>query len=375
MKVLYIGVYRDGTGWGQAAIDYILALDSVGVDVVCRPLKLNGRQVKLPERILQLERKDAAGVTAVIQHVLPQHMDYCGRVDRNVGLFASETSHFRTSCWAARLNCMDEVWAINRQQADACVESGVTRPVSVVPHATDITRFQRSHEPLDQLRPYREQGEFLFYTIGEMVRRKNLAGLLRAFHTEFDPSEPVRLVVKTDLPGMPRGELERHVAAFAGEIRRGLKLHGGQAESYKDEVFLLDRLTDDAVLRLHAACDCFATASYGEAWCIPAFDAMAMGKAPIAPDWGGFSDYLTASEGWPLPCREEPVFGANDSFQDLYAGDENWASVDLLAMRKAMRQAYSNRQLLGEKARNGTERAYCFSREAVGEKMASLLTR
>ena len=36
MKVLYFGHYKEGTGWAQAAIDYILALDSVGVDVVCR---------------------------------------------------------------------------------------------------------------------------------------------------------------------------------------------------------------------------------------------------------------------------------------------------------------------------------------------------
>ena len=44
MKVLYIGCYRDHTGWGQAAIDYILSMDSVGIDVVCRPLKLNQTQ-------------------------------------------------------------------------------------------------------------------------------------------------------------------------------------------------------------------------------------------------------------------------------------------------------------------------------------------
>jgi len=39
MKILYIGNYRDGTGYGQAAEDYILSLDSVGANVVCRPLK------------------------------------------------------------------------------------------------------------------------------------------------------------------------------------------------------------------------------------------------------------------------------------------------------------------------------------------------
>ena len=41
MKVLFIGCYRDGTGWAKAAGDYILAMDAAGIDVVCRPLKLN----------------------------------------------------------------------------------------------------------------------------------------------------------------------------------------------------------------------------------------------------------------------------------------------------------------------------------------------
>ena len=55
MKVLYIGCYREGTGWGQAAIDYILAMDSVGIDVVPRAVKLNNNQPELPQRILELE--------------------------------------------------------------------------------------------------------------------------------------------------------------------------------------------------------------------------------------------------------------------------------------------------------------------------------
>ena len=38
MKVLYIGHYKDGTGWGSAAIDNILALDAVGVKVVPRAI-------------------------------------------------------------------------------------------------------------------------------------------------------------------------------------------------------------------------------------------------------------------------------------------------------------------------------------------------
>ena len=40
MKVLYIGHYKEFGGWSQAAIDNILALDKIGVDVVCRNVTL-----------------------------------------------------------------------------------------------------------------------------------------------------------------------------------------------------------------------------------------------------------------------------------------------------------------------------------------------
>tara|TARA_Y100000356_G_scaffold108495_1_gene94854 strand:+ start:502 stop:744 length:243 start_codon:yes stop_codon:yes gene_type:complete len=50
MKVLYFGHYKEGTGWAQAAIDYILALDSVGVDVVCRNINLTGVEHQVPKK-------------------------------------------------------------------------------------------------------------------------------------------------------------------------------------------------------------------------------------------------------------------------------------------------------------------------------------
>ncbi|SVE59243.1 uncharacterized protein METZ01_LOCUS512097, partial [marine metagenome] len=57
MKVLYIGNWRDGTGWGNAAQSYILSLDAADVDVVPRHIKLNERECEVPDRILKLEKK------------------------------------------------------------------------------------------------------------------------------------------------------------------------------------------------------------------------------------------------------------------------------------------------------------------------------
>ena len=81
MKVLFIGCYRDGTGWGQAAIDYILSMDHVGLDVVCRPLKLNQNNYEIPERVAELEKKPMRGANICIQNVLPHYLDYNGYFD------------------------------------------------------------------------------------------------------------------------------------------------------------------------------------------------------------------------------------------------------------------------------------------------------
>jgi len=63
MKILYVSHHKEGTGWGQAAVDYILSMDSAGLDVVPRAVKINNRNPNIPNRILQLERKSSKGFT------------------------------------------------------------------------------------------------------------------------------------------------------------------------------------------------------------------------------------------------------------------------------------------------------------------------
>jgi len=146
MKVLYIGCYREGTGWGQAAIDYILAMDAAGIDVVPRAAKLNNKQPDLPKRILELESKDSSGSDICIQHVLPHMMDYNSRFKKNIALYATETSNFSFSNWHRKINCMDEAWVINEQMVQASKASGVKVPIKVVPHATDFSKFESGYK-------------------------------------------------------------------------------------------------------------------------------------------------------------------------------------------------------------------------------------
>ena len=74
MRVLYIGHYKEFGGWSQAATDQILALDAVGVDVVCRNVTLTSDKTNVHPRILELEKKDSSNCDFCIQHVLPHHL-------------------------------------------------------------------------------------------------------------------------------------------------------------------------------------------------------------------------------------------------------------------------------------------------------------
>jgi glycosyltransferase involved in cell wall biosynthesis len=374
MKILYLSVYRDGTGWAEAANRYILALDAAGVEVVPRPIRLEAVSHTPSDRVLELEKRSSKGCNVVIQHTLPYMMDYNGRFDLNVGLYFSETDSILHSSWADRLSNMDLVLGCNRQMEVAARDSYLFKPYRIIPIPADVNIYRREWSPLDKVKQLKDEGNFVFYTVGEMIRRKNLQGLLKAFHTEFAPEEPVSLVIKTSRQGMTAQETRQKMNEFCVRIKNGLKLYGGgSAEHYKQEVILTERLSADDLFRLHAACDCFVQPSYGEAWSIPDFDAMAMGKTPIVTDWGGYPDYVNNDCGWLVPAYREQVFGIEESFADMYTGKESWAAVDPIVLRRAMREAYESKGLKQQKAEAGIRRAADFSYEAVGKTMKEVL--
>ena len=109
MKVLYINNYKDGTGWSNAGINNILALDSAGIDVVPRAITFEDQHHDYPERIKELEQTPTNGCTVCIQHTLPHLYSYDYR-SKNIGCLDTERSHFKVTGWQYYINLMDEVW-------------------------------------------------------------------------------------------------------------------------------------------------------------------------------------------------------------------------------------------------------------------------
>lgn len=348
-------------------MDQVLALDAAGVDVVPRLLPFDGTRAEVPERVRELACGRGGGFDAVIQCVLPSAYDYDARLGRHVGYYFVETSRFDSSDWPRHINLMDEAWVSCDHNRDASIESGVTVPVRAVPVPCDVTRFERSYAP----HPIRDElpDSFLFYFIGDASVRKNLPALITAFHLEFHRDEPVELVLKASIRGLGADESRRRLREEFARVKASLNLYADPS-LYKDELIVSERLSDEGVMRLHASCDCFVSASHGEGWGLPAFAAMAMGKTPILPDYSANPSY---SNGWLVPGRMEPVTRMQDAHGDLYTARQEWFSVDVSALRAAMRAAYEDVEQRTQRATAGMLRAYDFSYERVGGTMRRMI--
>lgn len=390
MKICYLGVYRDGTGYANQAIHNILALEAGGIDVVARAAKLSqSKNDELAAKVKHLENKTTENVDVVIQHILPHLFQYKVGV-KNIGMFCYETTNFLQSNWGHCCNLLDEIWTPSIQSAQAIKDSNVIVPVKIFPCACDVNRFNNPPVPLNisQL-----NDKCVFYVIGEMIRRKNIIAIIRAFYSTFTLRDNVAFVIKTSIPGKTPEETTSILKTTIDDIKKSMHVYV-RHPYYPPIIGITDFLSDEKLDQLHTACDIFVSVSHGEAWGIPAHDAIGFGNPIILSNWGSFPEltYTQASKywesgnrqfkwpgeidcGWLIKGQLTPCFGATDSFPDLYTGRELWYDPDIEHLISCMKQAYIEWQSgeLNKRRLAAKRRAAEFSYEKIGAIAKELL--
>lgn len=390
MRLIYISPHKDGTGYSHQAVNNMLAMEAGGIDVIARSVKLSQSENKLlANKVKHLENKITDNIDIVIQHVLPHMFEYKSGV-KNIGMFCCETTNFLRSNWNHCCNIMDEIWVPCIQNAQAVKNSGVTVPVKILPCSCDTTRFKNKVEPLDikQIK-----NKCVFYTIGDMNRRKNIISILRAFYSAFSLRDDVVLLIKTNIPGKKSDESMNILKSTINDIKKSLHIY--MKHSYYPPVLgVTDFISDKKMDQLHQSCNVFVSASHGEAWGIPAHDAMCFGNPVILSNWGSYPElmykqsgsYWESSKnefkwpgdvecGWLIKGQLTSCFGMIDSFPDLYTGSEMWYDPDICHLMECMKNAYNEWQdgkinIRGKSAHN---RGLDFSHKNVGTIAKELL--
>lgn len=361
MKTGIVAPFQDATGYCNFAIDFTLGADAGGVDVVAQRIRLANQSVEPPARIKELESKPRNGIDILIQSYLPVMYYYRGGM-KNGCLLHTETTNIRISAWQFHINLMDFVLVACPQSADCLKESGVTKPIYVVPKPCNPEIYTKTYAPL----PIPTGGKYVFYHIGDYSSRKNIQALIKGYLEEFDVEDNVVLVLKTYLEGKSGKESEEIIAGEIANIKKNLRKYA-DIKWYPPIILITDYLSDEAIWRLHQQCDCFVSLERGASFNIPAFDAAAFGNRVIVNGWGGQTQFIRPENGVLLDYKMIPVGGMDQCpYQMLYSCKEYWAEPDIEQAKFAMRLAYANK-LKGDSTKILADWSYSVAGKKIKE--------
>jgi glycosyltransferase involved in cell wall biosynthesis len=364
MKVLYLAHFTEGRGWANASENYVRSLKAVGVDVVCRPVLINGSRMPSQD-IVELCNKPVAGTTHVIQHTMPNFWDYSSKV-KNIGLFVTETDSIKYTHWENKIKCMDQVWVPN-------VEMHLDlKPVHarVVPHAADMSVYNKEYKQpnLPQFK-----NRFVFYFVGENIKRKRINAILTAYYTAFDCNDDVVLIIKTGRDGQASQETVDDIIKTSNQIKGGMRLYRNR-DLFPELVVIPENIPFDELCGLHQFGHCFVNGTFGDAWNQPCFDAFAFGNTIISPLHGGMKQYLNgAMSVFPVDFTKEICFGADPFLPDLHTARENWYTINIRNFADQMKRVYDLEKT--QKVAQHKELAKRYSYENIGELMLQMLEK
>jgi glycosyltransferase involved in cell wall biosynthesis len=367
-NVLFVGPYRQADGWGEASRSYIRAIATTNNNLTVHPNYFTNNITDIPEDIVGYENIIYDNYDIVIQKALPGCFFYNGYYKKNIAITELETSDWSRSSCIRNLNEMDEIWVPSAFEKQTLLKSGVHKPIKAISQPLDIEFINKLSDTKLPL-PKSISNTFKFYFIGEYIERKNIDDLIIAFNLAFDYDEPVTLIIKTNAqggnPNQLRQQIEQNIINIKQKMSTGNK--------FKKEIIITERLSNEQMIGLHNACDCFVNAAYGEAFCRPAAEALILGKNPIVNKNSGMKDFITNGNGFMVNSHKTPVMLNNRPLTkdfDFYNAYQHWYKIDIYDLVEKLKTAYSmyrtNKQEWINKSNLGKSSADRFSYSTIG---------
>ncbi len=178
---------------------------------------------------------------------------------------------------------------------------------------------------------------------------------LRAYFEEFTDKDDVELLLKIN-PAYGTANLQKLIDEIAPR-KEGLPLLH----------INLDNLPYDKMIDLYNKCTVFVSPTRAESYNLPAIEAMACGLPVITTDFGGQNDYCNNENGWIIGGKLEEVK------HEIFYEECKWLTPSIPELRKAMREAFENKELVKKKGLKALETARKNSWDITAKKIISLI--
>lgn len=224
--------------------------------------------------------------------------------------------------WVRQANLMDEVWVPSNFNKQTFLESGVKKPIHIIPLGIDPNYFS------PEIVGHKIPEIYTFLSIFEWGERKAPEILLKAFSDEFHINEPVALICKTN-----NFDPSVSIPQLVSELH--LRPNGGRIVIGQNRILKRYELGV-----LYRSADCFVLPTRGEGWGMPILEAMASGLPVISTNWSSQTDFINKENS--IPLEIEGLIPAIAKCP--YYNGFRWAQPSYEALRKSMRWAYENQQ-------------------------------
>ena len=227
--------------------------------------------------------------------------------------------------WIDYLKAADEVWVPSHWKQKVFDKAGIK--TKVVPLGYD----EEAYTFIERKTAKTTRRDFTFLHYNAFNIRKGFTEVWKAFTKEFEKTEPVKLILKTDQNHSP------------------LPITKGE---YPNVEIIFGKISEAEMHDIMKRSDCFVFPSRGEGFGMTPLETMATGMAAIIPNEHGLSEYFNADYMYEVKIKEEcPALYAR--YKDIDVGKMFISDVDDL--RAKMRWCVEHQKETLEMGRKASE--------------------
>jgi len=261
------------------------------------------------------------------------------------------------SSWAQMLNEMSEVWVPSEFNRETFVSAGVKpERIQIIPGTLDENKYN----PLNA-RPYpiKSAGSFRFLSVFDWSIRKGWDILLRAYFEAFSPNDDVSLILKISKfqePNIDPYSIIKDVASKSG------------LSKIPHVQILQGSFSEEEMVNLYAAVDCFVLPSRGEGWGRPYMEAMAMEIPVIGTKWSGQQAFMTEENSYLIEI--ERLVPVDPTGMPAHFKGHRWAEPSAEHLKVLMRKVYEHPEEAKRKGVKARKDLFPrFSKHTIGQQI------
>lgn len=288
LKVFYYGDIGT-SGYAHAAVDYSLAFILSGSKFSFRPCQGVIQELNKKQQIVYPTFNINFIPDIVIIHTLPsEYWHLIAKIYKQlnpkikiVGLTVWEANPIPYE-WKIYIEACDLLLVPSDWNRQAFQDAYLKIPVKTLHNPIGFIEKPLKNFKLENSRDFDDlnhisSNTYLFYTIGDWIRRKNIPILIEAFVKTFKPSQNVALFIKTT----PRFKINL--------FRQKIQAY----RSLGHKIFInTDFWSEKQIMSLHSRGNCFVSTCKSEGTSLAACEAAYLGKPVLITSGSGQNEYL-----------------------------------------------------------------------------------